>query len=103
MPDDDEIPQRASIVARLLSPFQLQVSGNTIRHWPNGKAKSVFKYLLLRRGHPAPRDKVMELADEPGHIAATLLGTGVAALRRRFGPVPYVGQALRGIEDATKQ
>jgi DNA-binding SARP family transcriptional activator len=86
MPDGDEMPQRASIVARLLSPFQLQVSGNTIRHWPNGKAKSVFKYLLLRRGHPAPREKVMELfwPDAEPEAARNSLNVAIHRIRREL-------------------
>lgn len=79
-------PEPASIVARLLSPFQMQVNGNSVPYWPNGKAKSVFKYLLLRRGHPAPREKLMELfwPDAEPDAARNSLNVAIHRMRREL-------------------
>ena len=77
----------ASIVARLLSPFQIQVNGNPVAHWPSGKAKSVFKYLLLRRGHPVSREKAMALfwPDAEREAARNSLNVAIHRIRRELG------------------
>lgn len=76
----------ASIVARLLSPFQMQVNGNPVPHWPCGKAKSVFKYLLLRRSHPVSREKAMELfwPDAEREAARNSLNVAIHRMRREL-------------------
>jgi DNA-binding SARP family transcriptional activator len=76
----------ASIVARLLSPFQMQVNGNAVPHWPCGKAKSLFKYLLLGRGHPLSRDKAMELfwPDAEAEAARNSLNVAIHRMRREL-------------------
>lgn len=47
---------------RMLGAFECEVDGRTIpaEAWGARKARSVFKYLLLRRGRPVPLDEVLE-------------------------------------------
>ena len=75
-----------TIVARLLAPFQIQVNGNPIAHWPSGKAKSIFKCLLLKRGHPMSRERMMALfwPDAEPEAARNSLNVAIHRIRREL-------------------
>jgi len=82
-------PAQASVVARLLAPFQMQVNGRPAPHWPNGKAKSLFKYLLLQRGRPAARERLMALfwPEAEPEAARNSLNVAVHRMRRELAHV----------------
>lgn len=57
------LPRRseADVVALMLGPFELEVSGRRVVRWSSLKARAVFQYLLIHYGRPVRRDVLMEL------------------------------------------
>jgi DNA-binding SARP family transcriptional activator len=83
---DTQMAPPSTIVARLLSPFQMQVNGHPVVHWPSGKSKSIFKYLLLGRGHPVSRERMLALfwPDAEPEAARNRLNVAVHRIRREL-------------------
>lgn len=80
-----------SLCVYLLRPFTVFHGDHAITDWPNGKGRSIFKYLLLNRERPVPREVLMDTfwpeADEDS--ARNNLNTAIYGLRKalRFGTV----------------
>lgn len=55
-------PEAPRLTVRLLGGFECSVDGREVpsESWGARKARDLFKYLLLRRGRPAPVDEVLE-------------------------------------------
>ena len=51
----------ASLAAYCLGPFQVHHGDRVVTHWPNGKGKSIFKYLVTHRKHPVSKELLMDL------------------------------------------
>jgi len=48
------------LAVHLLGPLRVAIDGTTVRRWPSGRGRSLFKYLLTHR-HPWPhREALME-------------------------------------------
>ncbi len=79
-----------------LRPFQVDVNDTPIEHWPNCKAKTIFKHLVLTRDRPATRDYLMELFWPDAEPEAARVNLNVAlynirsALRRIDPTFPFV-------------
>jgi DNA-binding SARP family transcriptional activator len=83
---DTEIAPPGTIVTRLLAPFQMQVNGHPIVHWPSGKAKSIFKYLLVKRGRAVSRERMIALfwSDAEPEAARNCLNVAAHRIRREL-------------------
>jgi DNA-binding SARP family transcriptional activator len=71
------------VVARVLGPLEVQVSGEQVAAWGGQRVKTLFQYLLMHR-RPVHREVLMELL-WPGHTYASArnnLNVCVYGLRR---------------------
>jgi DNA-binding SARP family transcriptional activator len=50
-----------TVSVRLLGTFSLTIDGSQVHRWRAGKARSLFQYLLVHRGHVVLRDKLYEV------------------------------------------
>jgi DNA-binding SARP family transcriptional activator len=49
-----------SLEVHLLGPFRVFANDQPIDAWPNGKGRSIFKFLATHRGQPVQREVLME-------------------------------------------
>ena len=62
LPSVIEIPKETTrLTIHCLGVFQVYYQDNPIKPLPNGKAKSIFKYLVVHRQHPIHRDILADL------------------------------------------
>ena len=54
-------PAAPSVEIYLLSPFKVFANDRAIEDWPNCKGKSIFKYLVMHRAQPVPKEVLMEV------------------------------------------
>ena len=73
-----------SLAIYLLSPFRVFANDRAIEEWPNGKGKSVFKYLATHRGQPVPKEVLMEAfwPDSDQDAARNNLNVAIYGLRK---------------------
>lgn len=50
-----------ALTVYFLRSFQVEVNDKPVEGWPNCKAKTIFKYLVLTRERPATRDALMDM------------------------------------------
>jgi DNA-binding SARP family transcriptional activator len=87
---------RGAVSVYCLGPLQVFARDRDLGPVPNRRAKSIFKYLLLHRGHPTPKEVLMELfwPDAAASAARNNLNVAVHGLRRFLrgvdGPDMYV-------------
>jgi DNA-binding SARP family transcriptional activator len=73
-----------SLEIYLLSPFRVFANDRAIDEWPNGKGKSVFKYLATHRSQPVPKEVLMEVfwPDSDQDAARNNLNVAIYGLRK---------------------
>jgi DNA-binding SARP family transcriptional activator len=87
---------RGAVAVYGLGPLQVFARDRDLGPMPNRRAKSVFKYLLLNRGRPTPKEVLMELfwPEAAASAARNNLNVAVHGLRRFLrgpdGPDTYV-------------
>lgn len=54
-------PAAPSVDIYLLSPFRVFANDRAIEDWPNCKGKSIFKYLVMHRAQPVPKEVLMDV------------------------------------------
>ncbi|MBI4754612.1 MAG: winged helix-turn-helix domain-containing protein [Betaproteobacteria bacterium] len=81
----------APLCVYLLRPFSVFHGDVAITDWPNGKSRSIFKYLVLHRERPVPREVLMDTfwPDSDEDSARNNLNTAIYGLRKvlRFGQI----------------
>lgn len=79
---------RPTLQVRCFGRFEVIRDGQPIERWRRGKAKTLLKYLLVRR-QPVPRDVLMDLLWPDADPQNALNGLRVAlyALRQALGPL----------------
>ncbi len=60
-PTTAQDPAAPSVEIYLLSPFKVFANDRAIEDWPNCKGKSIFKYLVMHRAQPVPKEVLMEV------------------------------------------
>jgi DNA-binding SARP family transcriptional activator len=78
---------RPSLSVFCLGPTRILQDGQPIEDWPNGKGKSVFKYLLLHHRQPVAKERLMQLfwPDADPEAARNNLNVTIYGLRRVLG------------------
>jgi DNA-binding SARP family transcriptional activator len=73
-----------SITVYLLGPFRTIVQETAVQHWPKGRGRSLFAYLLAHRSRSTPREVLMELfwPDASPDIARNRLNVALYGLRK---------------------
>ncbi len=56
----DVEPATPSMEIYLLSPFRVFANDKAIDAWPNCKGKAIFKYLVVHRSRPVPKEVLMD-------------------------------------------
>lgn len=54
-------PNSSTLLVYCLGPFQVYQDDHAIENWPNGKGKSIFKYLVTHRDRPIGKEVLMDL------------------------------------------
>ena len=57
----EEKQMAPALVVYCLGSFRVYQDDQPITNWPSGKGKCVFKYMAANRGHPIPKDVLMDL------------------------------------------
>jgi DNA-binding SARP family transcriptional activator len=67
-----------------LGAFQVYRHDQVINDWSSRKGKAIFKYLLLNRGHPVPKEVLMDLfwPDSDPDAARNNLNVAIYSLRQ---------------------
>jgi DNA-binding SARP family transcriptional activator len=75
---------RDELAIQCLGPFCVRHGDRTLEPWPNRRAKTVFKYLIVHREHPVPRDVLIEVfwREADASAARNNLNVAVHSLRR---------------------
>jgi DNA-binding SARP family transcriptional activator len=73
-----------TLAVHLLGRFRVSVNGVAVDHWPSGRGRSLFKYLLTHRDPWPQREVLMEVfwPDSPPAAARNSLNVAVHGLRR---------------------
>jgi DNA-binding SARP family transcriptional activator len=79
-----------SLVVYCLGVFQVYIDDRPIVNWPNGKGKTIFKYLVTHRELPVAKEVLMELLwpEADPDAARNSLNVAIYSLR----------QTLRGVD-----
>mgnify|MGYP002084394244 FL=1 len=82
--DDPALQQPSSLAIYCLGPFQVHHADHVVTHWPNGKGKSIFKYLVTHRKHPVSKEVLMDLfwPSATPHAARNNLNVAIFGLRQ---------------------
>ena len=74
----------SSVEIYLLSPFRVFASDKAVGDWPHSKGKAIFKYLVIHRSQPVPKEVLMAefwpAAD--AYAARNNLNVAIYGLRR---------------------
>lgn len=104
-PDDN--PQTPSLIAHLLGPLRISVSGRTIDDtvWPRRTARSLLLLLLATPGHALPRDRLLDLLwpDASPSTALNALYVALHGLRRVLEPDLSSGRTSGFVEFTSDQ
>lgn len=75
---------RHSLVVYCLGPFRVYQNDELIAEWSSLKALAILKYIVARRGHPLPKDVLMEIIwpDVEPEAARRNLHQAVYSLRK---------------------
>ncbi len=73
-----------ALVIYCLGPFRVYQDDQPVANWPSGKGKCVFKYMAANRGHPIPKDVLMDLfwRDTDPNAARNNLNVAIHGLRQ---------------------
>ena len=68
----------------LLGPFRACVDGTFIRHWPSGKSRKVFQYLVSRHDDAVAKERLMALfwPDSEPDAARNSLNVAIYGIRK---------------------
>jgi DNA-binding SARP family transcriptional activator len=82
----DEKKAEMSLVVYLLGGLEASLCDCPISDWPNGRARSIFKYLVLNRKRPIPKEVLMDVfwPDADPDAARNNLNVAIYGLRRAF-------------------
>ncbi len=92
----EEPHQQPALTAHLLGPFHAQWNDQPIENLPRGQGRSLFKYLLVHRERPTPREVLMETF-WPGaapESARNSLNVALHNLRKALGSIGEEGLVL---------
>jgi len=75
---------RPSIVVCMLGLFQVLIDDEQVLGWPNGRGKAIFKYLVIQRKAPVPKEVLMDVfwPDADGGAARNNLNVAIYGLRK---------------------
>ena len=78
------LPQTPTLAVYFLGTFQVFENDHPIEAWSNGKAKLLFKYLILHRQRPISKERLMDLfwPDSPSDAARNNLNVAIYNLRQ---------------------
>ncbi|HUN94285.1 MAG TPA: BTAD domain-containing putative transcriptional regulator [Burkholderiaceae bacterium] len=78
-----------SLVVCMLGPFQVLLDDEPVQGWPNGRGKAIFKYLVIQRKRPVPKEVLMDLfwPDADAAAARNNLNVAVYGLRKALGSI----------------
>jgi len=81
---DTQLPLQLN--AHLFGKFNASLNGREMRRWPGGKGLKLFKYLLLHRHIPIPKERLMETfwPDTDTQAARNNLNVALYHLRQDF-------------------
>lgn len=94
--DDSASLTHHSLAIYFLSPFRVLLDEQPVVGWPNGKGKSIFKYLVTHRERPIQKEVLMEIFWPEGDPEAARNNLNVAiyglrkALNKANTDFPYV-------------
>ena len=98
-----QIEQELPVLAvYCLGSFRAYQDGKLITHWPNGKGKAIFKYMITHRSRPTLKDILMDLfwreadpeaARKSLNVAIYSLRQAFRAMRPDFSPVLFQDDA----------
>jgi len=73
-----------TLTVHLLGSLRVTLADRPIENWPSGRGRAVFKYLLLHRDQPTPRDVLMDRfwPDVPPESARNSLNVALHGLRQ---------------------
>lgn len=76
--------QAPSLAVYCLGPFRVHHGDHVVTHWPNGKGKSIFKYLVTHRKHPVSKEVLMDVfwPNATPHAARNNLNVAIFGLRQ---------------------
>ncbi|OLT06265.1 hypothetical protein BJF90_17450 [Pseudonocardia sp. CNS-004] len=79
-----ELPRPPDLAIHFLGPTQVHRGGTLLAPWPNRRVKSLFKYLVMHRGRPAPKELLMDRfwPEARADAARNSLNVAVHGLRR---------------------
>jgi DNA-binding SARP family transcriptional activator len=84
--------QGNQLVAHCLGAFHVTLNGQPVDEWPSRKSTQVFKYLLMHRDHPVPREVLMDVfwpGSDPdaarNNLNVTIYGLRQALRRQEAG------------------
>ncbi|MFI6160004.1 AfsR/SARP family transcriptional regulator [Micromonospora haikouensis] len=79
----------AAVTVRFLGDFAVTVDGVPVERWRAGKARNLFQFLVLNRGHVVPRERLYEvLWPDSDTDRSTSLKVAAHALRQILGSCP---------------
>jgi DNA-binding SARP family transcriptional activator len=73
-----------SITVYLLGSFRIVLQDRVVQHWPKGRGRSLFKYLLVNRDRFTPREVLMDIfwPDTPPDAARNRLNVALYGIRK---------------------
>jgi hypothetical protein len=77
------------LAVHCLGPFHAHFSDRDVEHWPNGKGKSIFKFLVTQRERPVGKEILMELfwPNADPYAARNNLNVAIYGLRQAFAKI----------------
>ncbi len=90
-PSEAAEPATPTLTAHLLGKFRVAINDHPVENWPSGRGRAVFKYLLIHRDQPAPREVLMDVFWPAASPTAARNNLNVALHRLR--------QSLRTLTD----
>jgi DNA-binding SARP family transcriptional activator len=77
------------LAVHCLGPFHAYFSDRDVEHWPNGRGKSIFKFLVTHRRRPVGKEILMELfwPNADPYAARNNLNVAIYGLRQAFATI----------------
>jgi DNA-binding SARP family transcriptional activator len=78
-----------NLAVHCLGPFQAYFNDRQVENWPNGKGKSIFKFLVTQRERPVGKEVLMELfwPNADPYAARNNLNVAIYGLRQGFAKI----------------
>lgn len=95
-PSEAVVPGRSDLAVHCLGPLRVYRDDRDLGPPPNRRARSVFKYLLVHRGRPTPKDVLMGLfwPEATPTAARNSLNVAIHGLRRYLRTAEQDGHVL---------